>query len=59
MTGPKILFVVDAGPTVGGGHVMRSLTLARALNKVFEAKEKRREEVTEHPLNLVSRRVRV
>lgn len=31
MTGPKILFVVDAGPTVGGGHVMRSLTLARAL----------------------------
>ena len=31
MTGPRILFVVDAGPTVGGGHVMRSLTLARAL----------------------------
>ena len=31
MTGPKILFVVDAGPLVGGGHVMRSLTLARAL----------------------------
>lgn len=31
MTGPKILFVVDAGPSVGGGHVMRSLTLARAL----------------------------
>ena len=28
---PSILFVVDAGPTVGGGHVMRSLTLARAL----------------------------
>lgn len=31
MTGPKILFVVDAGPAVGGGHVMRSLTLARVL----------------------------
>ena len=31
MTGPRILFVVDAGPRVGGGHVMRSLTLARAL----------------------------
>ena len=31
MTGPRILFVVDAGPEVGGGHVMRSLTLARAL----------------------------
>jgi UDP-2,4-diacetamido-2,4,6-trideoxy-beta-L-altropyranose hydrolase len=31
MTGPRILFVVDAGPTVGGGHVMRSLTLAKAL----------------------------
>ena len=31
MTGPRILFVVDGGPTVGGGHVMRSLTLARAL----------------------------
>jgi UDP-2,4-diacetamido-2,4,6-trideoxy-beta-L-altropyranose hydrolase len=28
---PTILFVPDAGPTVGGGHVMRSLTLARAL----------------------------
>lgn len=28
---PRILFVVDAGPEVGGGHVMRSLTLARAL----------------------------
>lgn len=28
---PLILFVVDAGPGVGGGHVMRSLTLARAL----------------------------
>lgn len=31
MTGPRILFVVDAGPKVGGGHVMRSLTLAQAL----------------------------
>ena len=28
---PRILFMADAGPTVGGGHVMRSLTLARAL----------------------------
>ncbi len=28
---PRILFVADAGPTVGGGHVMRCLTLARAL----------------------------
>lgn len=27
----RILFVVDAGPQVGGGHVMRSLTLAQAL----------------------------
>lgn len=31
MTAPRILFVADAGPTIGGGHVMRSLTLARAL----------------------------
>ena len=31
MTGPHILFIADAGPLVGGGHVMRSLTLARAL----------------------------
>jgi UDP-2,4-diacetamido-2,4,6-trideoxy-beta-L-altropyranose hydrolase len=31
MTGPRILFVVDGGPSVGGGHVMRSLTLARSL----------------------------
>jgi UDP-2,4-diacetamido-2,4,6-trideoxy-beta-L-altropyranose hydrolase len=31
MSGPNILFVVDAGPEVGGGHVMRSLTLAGAL----------------------------
>lgn len=28
---PRILFVCDAGPMVGGGHVMRSLTLARSL----------------------------
>ncbi|KQZ06249.1 UDP-2,4-diacetamido-2,4,6-trideoxy-beta-L-altropyranose hydrolase [Caulobacter sp. Root1455] len=27
----RILFITDAGPSVGGGHVMRSLTLARAL----------------------------
>ncbi|MFC3079768.1 UDP-2,4-diacetamido-2,4,6-trideoxy-beta-L-altropyranose hydrolase [Phenylobacterium terrae] len=27
----RILFVVDAGPLVGGGHVMRSLSLAQAL----------------------------
>lgn len=31
MPGPRILFVVDAGPRVGGGHFMRSLNLARAL----------------------------
>jgi UDP-2,4-diacetamido-2,4,6-trideoxy-beta-L-altropyranose hydrolase len=31
VSGPRILFVVDAGPDVGGGHVMRSLTLAQAL----------------------------
>jgi len=31
MSAAKILFVVDAGPTVGGGHVMRSLSLAAAL----------------------------
>jgi UDP-2,4-diacetamido-2,4,6-trideoxy-beta-L-altropyranose hydrolase len=28
---PRILFFADAGPEVGGGHVMRCLTLARAL----------------------------
>ena len=31
MTTPRILFFADAGPTVGGGHVMRCLTLAQAL----------------------------
>ena len=31
MSGPQILFVVDAGAEVGGGHVIRSLTLAGAL----------------------------
>ncbi|HEX4180027.1 MAG TPA: UDP-2,4-diacetamido-2,4,6-trideoxy-beta-L-altropyranose hydrolase [Caulobacteraceae bacterium] len=29
--GPRVLFFADAGPTVGGGHVMRCLTLAQAL----------------------------
>jgi UDP-2,4-diacetamido-2,4,6-trideoxy-beta-L-altropyranose hydrolase len=28
---PRILFLPDAGPAVGGGHVVRSLTLAKAL----------------------------
>lgn len=31
MSPPRILFIVNAGPEVGGGHVMRSLTLARTL----------------------------
>lgn len=31
-SGPRILFIANAGPTVGGGHVMRSTTLARALS---------------------------
>jgi len=31
VSGPSILIVVDAGPAVGGGHVMRSLTLVGAL----------------------------
>jgi UDP-2,4-diacetamido-2,4,6-trideoxy-beta-L-altropyranose hydrolase len=32
-SGPRILFVANAGPQVGGGHVMRCLTLARALGE--------------------------
>ena len=31
MTTPRILFFADSGSTIGGGHVMRCLTLARAL----------------------------
>ncbi|KSB90173.1 UDP-2,4-diacetamido-2,4,6-trideoxy-beta-L-altropyranose hydrolase [Caulobacter vibrioides] len=31
MAGERILFVVNAGPSVGGGHFMRGLNLARAL----------------------------
>jgi len=31
MTGPRIVFLPDYGPAIGGGHVMRSLTLAHAL----------------------------
>ena len=31
MDAPRILFVADAGPEIGGGHVMRCLTLAQAL----------------------------
>lgn len=31
MTAPRILFVANAGAAVGGGHVMRCLSLARAL----------------------------
>jgi UDP-2,4-diacetamido-2,4,6-trideoxy-beta-L-altropyranose hydrolase len=30
-TAPRILFCANAGPEVGGGHVVRCLTLARAL----------------------------
>ena len=30
---PRILFFADAGPEVGGGHVMRSLTLAGELER--------------------------
>jgi UDP-2,4-diacetamido-2,4,6-trideoxy-beta-L-altropyranose hydrolase len=33
----RILFVCDAGPDVGGGHVMRSLTLAGALTQAGAA----------------------
>lgn len=28
---PRVLFIADAGPEAGGGHLMRSLTLAEAL----------------------------
>jgi len=31
VTAPRILFLADAGAEVGGGHVMRCLTLARSL----------------------------
>jgi UDP-2,4-diacetamido-2,4,6-trideoxy-beta-L-altropyranose hydrolase len=31
VSAPRVLFVADAGATVGGGHVMRSLTLAGAM----------------------------
>jgi UDP-2,4-diacetamido-2,4,6-trideoxy-beta-L-altropyranose hydrolase len=30
---PRVLFFADAGPAVGGGHVMRCLTLADALQR--------------------------
>jgi len=30
---PRILFFADGGPEIGGGHVMRCLTLARALGE--------------------------
>lgn len=33
MSGPRALFVCDGSPSVGGGHVMRSLTLAQALSE--------------------------
>ncbi len=33
MSGPRIVFLPDYGPAVGGGHVMRSLTLAAALSE--------------------------
>lgn len=33
MIQPSILFVVDGGPEIGGGHVMRALTLSYALHR--------------------------
>ena len=33
MSEPRILFLADAGPDVGGGHVLRCLTLAGALSE--------------------------
>ncbi|MDB5439920.1 MAG: flmD, partial [Caulobacteraceae bacterium] len=33
MSGPRVVFLPDYGPAVGGGHVMRSLTLAAALTE--------------------------
>jgi UDP-2,4-diacetamido-2,4,6-trideoxy-beta-L-altropyranose hydrolase len=33
MTHPRILVFADSGPRIGGGHVMRCLTLARALTR--------------------------
>ena len=32
-TSPRVLFAANAGPEVGGGHIMRCLTLARALGE--------------------------
>ena len=34
---PRILFLADAGAKVGGGHVMRCLTLAEALTRAGAA----------------------
>jgi UDP-2,4-diacetamido-2,4,6-trideoxy-beta-L-altropyranose hydrolase len=33
VSGPRVVFLPDYGPAVGGGHVMRSLTLAAALSE--------------------------